>query len=246
MSKKRPWMPLYIADFLVDTTHLNAAETGAYLLLIMRYWVDGCLPKDDRKLARIARMTPSQWSKAKVGLKLFFDSAGKQKRIDAELAKVSEISNKRKAAALQKHVVCTPFAPANADTLHTSHSTKKKRKEESLSPLATLISMNGTTISPLPIERQSAKPYSEEFETKFWKPFPRTPIMSKKEAWQQWVKLSPEQRQASCQAIEPYKRHLRQNPTLHAVHACRFLSQNRAEGILEQISQRPDIRGHFA
>ena len=26
--------------------------------------------------------------------------------------------------------------------------------------------------------------YSEDFETNFWKPFPRTPIMAKKEAWQ--------------------------------------------------------------
>ncbi len=55
--KKRPFMPLYMADFLLDTGHLNAAETGAYLLLIMSYWMHGQLPVDDVKLARIARMT---------------------------------------------------------------------------------------------------------------------------------------------------------------------------------------------
>jgi hypothetical protein len=86
--------------------------------------------------------------------------------------------------------------------------------------------------------------YSEDFETNFWKPFPRTPIMSKKEAWREWMKLDPEQRLAHCRAVEPYKRHLKQNPTLHAVHACRFLSQNRAEGILEIAAEKPkfDIR----
>jgi hypothetical protein len=58
------------------------------------------------------------------------------------------------------------------------------------------------------------------------------------------MKLDPEQRLAACQAIEPYRRHLKQNPTLQAVHACRFLSQNRAEGILEIAAESPrfDIR----
>jgi hypothetical protein len=88
------------------------------------------------------------------------------------------------------------------------------------------------------------KEYSEDFEINFWKPFPRTAIMSKKEAWREWMKLDPAQRLAHCRAIEPYRRHLKQNPTLHAVHACRFLSQNRAEGILEIAAEKPkfDIR----
>jgi hypothetical protein len=83
--------------------------------------------------------------------------------------------------------------------------------------------------------------YSDEFEQQFWKPYPRTAIMSKKEAWREWMKLGPEQRVASCQALPAYLRHLAQNPTLQAVHACRFLSQNRAEGILELAAERPQF-----
>jgi hypothetical protein len=89
--------------------------------------------------------------------------------------------------------------------------------------------------------------YSEDFEANFWKPFPRTAIMSKKEAWREWGRLDPEQRLTACRAIDPYKLHLKQNPTLNAVHACRFLSQNRAEGILELAAEKPafDVRKHM-
>jgi hypothetical protein len=98
---------------------------------------------------------------------------------------------------------------------------------------------------PVPKRTRTMEKYSEEFETSFWKPFPRTGIMSKKEAWREWMKLDPGRRHAACQAIEPYKKHLKQNPTLQAVHACRFLSQDRAEGILEISSEKPAWRGHF-
>ena len=63
MSKYQ-WMPLWVGDFLGDTAHLNAAETGAYLLLLIHLWLNGTLPNDDRKLARIARTTPRQWRHA--------------------------------------------------------------------------------------------------------------------------------------------------------------------------------------
>ena len=54
---KRSWMLFfYIPDFLADTMHLSASETGAYLCLIMDYWLHDGLPDDDHKLAAIARL----------------------------------------------------------------------------------------------------------------------------------------------------------------------------------------------
>jgi hypothetical protein len=86
--------------------------------------------------------------------------------------------------------------------------------------------------------------YSEEFETKFWQPYPRTPNMSKLEAWQVWAKLAPEDRLKACEAIEPYKRFLRTKPDLETVHACRFLSKRRFDGFSLTAVQnsQPDIR----
>lgn len=90
--------------------------------------------------------------------------------------------------------------------------------------------------------------YSEEFETKFWVPYPRSPTMAKKEAWREWMKLTPEQRSAACQAIEPFKKYLRSKPNLETVHACRFLSQQRFDGFVNGAPSAPpafDIRSHL-
>lgn len=72
--------------------------------------------------------------------------------------------------------------------------------------------------------------YSDDFETKFWKPYPKTPIMSKKEAFREWKNLSVEQQTTACSAIAGFVTFLRANPTHSVVHACRFLSQGRGEG----------------
>ncbi len=80
-------MPLYVADYLADTTHLSAAEHGAYLLLIMNYWQKGGLPKDEALLARICRMSSREWSKSRgVILELFHRKAWWDDKTPAEHA----------------------------------------------------------------------------------------------------------------------------------------------------------------
>lgn len=96
-----PWMPLYIADYRQDTAHLSAAEHGAYLLLIMHYWSAGSLPTEDRQLARIAAMSPSEWKRSRSTIQPFFLDGWKHKRIDAELARTAEVSASYAARASQ-------------------------------------------------------------------------------------------------------------------------------------------------
>ena len=127
---KRPWMPLYIADYLRKTTHLGALESGAYLHLIMDYWQNDGLPVDDKQLARIARMTDKEWKSAKATLQAFFHDGWKHSKIDEEIAKASVISTKRSAIASARQSAIreqhdskqSAIAPAIADTLHTTQS----------------------------------------------------------------------------------------------------------------------------
>jgi uncharacterized protein YdaU (DUF1376 family) len=91
----RPWMPLYIGDYLKDTGHLTTLQHGAYLLLIMHYWQHGGLPADDAAKARICRLTGKQWESNCLAFASLFHSDWSHKRIDGELEKQKIISEKR-------------------------------------------------------------------------------------------------------------------------------------------------------
>ena len=95
---KRPWMPLYVGDYLGDTGHLTTAQHGAYLLLMMHYWRKGELPDDDRQLAKITKLPLKTWCGYRSVLQDFFHSGWKHKRIDAELERMMRVSEKRAIA----------------------------------------------------------------------------------------------------------------------------------------------------
>ena len=95
-----PWMPLHIADYLRDTTHLDAEQSGAYLHLIMAYWVTGGLPNDGHKLAKIAKISLYKWNRICPTLEAFFGPGfSSHKRIDFELQRAAKLMKKRSAMA---------------------------------------------------------------------------------------------------------------------------------------------------
>jgi len=95
---KRPWMPLYVGDYLGDTGHLTTAQHGAYLLLMMHYWRKGELPDDDRQLSKITKLPLKTWCEYRPTLQDFFHSGWRHKRIDAELERMLRVSEKRAIA----------------------------------------------------------------------------------------------------------------------------------------------------
>ncbi len=96
-----PALPLWTDAFLGDTIHLNAEETGAYLMLLMVMWRTGdcTLPDDDVKLARWARCSPKAWSRIRPTILEFLSPIGDrwtQKRLKDERTFVEE--KKQRAA----------------------------------------------------------------------------------------------------------------------------------------------------
>ncbi len=127
---KRPWMPLYIADYLRKTTHLGALESGAYLHLIMDYWQNDGLPDDERQLARIAKLTEREGKSCRATLQAFFHDGWKHERIDDEIAHAADVSDKRKKAVStreqkRQQTVITPSSNDASDD-HTLHTTQRK------------------------------------------------------------------------------------------------------------------------
>jgi uncharacterized protein YdaU (DUF1376 family) len=176
----RPWMPLYVGDYLGDTGHLTTTQHGAYLLLMMHYWRKGELPDDDTQLAKITRLPLKLWQDYRPILQGFFYDGWKHKRIDKELRKMMEVSEKRskagqlggigsalskmknEAKSLSKHALSQANAKqvvskAQANVDH-SHSQEKIKSEEVSSggSLATA-PLEGARRSP-PYERPKGSP----------------------------------------------------------------------------------------
>ena len=121
MSKRSDiWMPLYIGDYLADTSRLSTEQHGAYLLILMDYWRNGPPLDDDEELASITKLPLPQWRKHAAKLRVFFASVdGRlvQKRADEERQRAGAVSTKRgeagKAGAASKWGG-QPDAPAAA------------------------------------------------------------------------------------------------------------------------------------
>lgn len=128
------WMPLYIADYLADTTHLSATEHGAYLLLIMHYWTNGGLPDDDKRLARIARLSAKEWAEAKPILQEFFVDGWRHSRIEQEMLTAHEKYEKRAAAGKKGGIAKAQRQSSNATAMPAKRQKQRASNATAMLP----------------------------------------------------------------------------------------------------------------
>lgn len=99
---ERPFMQLYVSDFVGDTLRLSAELVGAYMLLLMAMWnADGELLNDDEELSLVARIPVERWPAAWAKLAPFFTIEGGKithGRLTSELEKFARKSAARKEA----------------------------------------------------------------------------------------------------------------------------------------------------
>lgn len=156
----RPWFPFYVGDYVRDTARLTTEAHGAYLLLMLDYWVNGAPPDDDEVLATITKLPVTIWRKRRRSLSGFFeikDGTWTHKRIEKERAKAIEVgssnSDKAREAAERRWAKerekklqeqseqCLDDAPSingallqNTQSQPPSHSKPDSKKGESNSP----------------------------------------------------------------------------------------------------------------
>jgi uncharacterized protein YdaU (DUF1376 family) len=208
---RRPWFPLYVPDFLSKTGHLSGISSGAYLHLLMHQWMHESIPEDDAALARITRLSPYLWNKSKKEVLVFFEQ-GVNRRLNEELEKTKEISEKRSRAAMQMHL------QVQSKRRHTNTNTNTNTNTEEESKCMSDSKKSDPTIS------------NKSWFDDFWSAYPTDRIMSKKNTKTQWIRLSDEDRSAALSAVPAFKNYCKKNPTYRPVHAERFLSQRRFEG----------------
>ncbi len=99
---ERPFMQLYVSDYLGDTRHLSCEQHGAYLLMLMTMWnAGGSLPNDDVKLSRIVCLSVKKWRSIKDDILAFFDvseASISHNRLTNELRKSERKSELRASA----------------------------------------------------------------------------------------------------------------------------------------------------
>lgn len=104
-----PALPLWTDAFLSDTMHLDATETGAYLLLLMIAWrrPNNDLPDDDVQLRRFARVSAKEWRTIKPTVMAFWyrapDGNWHQKKLDGVRDETKKRSKKAQYAASVRH-----------------------------------------------------------------------------------------------------------------------------------------------
>lgn len=155
----RPWMPLYIADYLADTTHLSTTEHGAYLLLIMHYWTKGSLPKEEDSIRRITRMTARQWSQSRDVLRSLFGDEWRHKRCDHEIAQAVEKSKTNSANAKRR----LSERSANAQRTHTQSQSQSDKDDVA-------VDARGGLVTPEAFQLTDKLLVIAGHDLKFWPP----------------------------------------------------------------------------
>lgn len=132
-----PALPLWTDAFLSDTMHLDATETGAYLLLLMTAWrrPNNDLPDDDVQLRRFARCTPAQWLRIKPRVMAFWtlhESGYHQKKLDLVRNRIRNLQVKKRNAALTRWhnpLKTQPARDAPAPSLHVTRMSNQNQNQ---------------------------------------------------------------------------------------------------------------------
>lgn len=158
---KAPAFQLYAADFYMDTASWTIEEVGIYTRLLFYQWVNGSIPMDEIRLARIAGCTPKSFQKWWCQIKLKFSVWDHENLINLRLEETRQKqlnhsekqSNRAKVRWENHNAAAYPVAmPERCSSSSSSSSTSKDNNP--------------------PTPRKRGMVYADDFLI-FWKAYPK-------------------------------------------------------------------------
>lgn len=229
---ERPFMQLYVSDYLGDTRHLSCEQHGAYLLLLMTMWnAGGSLPDDDAKLARIVCLSVKKWRSIREDIMAFFDLENgvvSHNRLTKEIQKSESKSQSRASAGAKGgHAKAlkdneSRLAIAIAEPQHLPDTITRKKKEEPNGSLS-------ETSSDAPKKQKKRFSYPADFEA-VWSLYPTDANMSKLEAHTVWVRLDDADKASLAASIPAFLAYCAKNPDYRPIHLNRYIAKRRFDG----------------
>lgn len=113
--KNGPSFQLYAADLYVDTNEWTCEEMGAYTRLLMSEWVNGDLPDDPKRLARITGQDLKRFQKVSPQLMRKFQKNGKGRLINLRLEETRQNQLNYREKQAKKAVLRWKKSNATAD-----------------------------------------------------------------------------------------------------------------------------------
>lgn len=202
---ERPFMQLYVSDYLGDTRHLSCEQHGAYLLLLMTMWnAGGALPDDDAKLARIVCLSVKKWRAIREDVLSFFDTengALSHGRLSKELQKSESKSQSRASAGAEggraKALKDKAAKVANATVLpqHLPDTRYQKESEGSNEPSSPEPGKPApVAVVGLPTVSDGDFPIFEADVAEWSKAFPAVDVRQQLAVMRQWLVANPTKR----------------------------------------------------
>lgn len=134
-GKPTEWMPFHIDAFKAKTLHCSFMERWAYMALLTCYWRNQApLPDDEKRLIRMAELSPDEWESVRdIVLEFFVKKDGKlhQSRMDEEIQKAQWIIEKRRAAG-RKGGTASGKARSKYNEPDEGESSKRKANASSI------------------------------------------------------------------------------------------------------------------
>ena len=141
LPKSLHWWPFYYHDFFEDESVklMTNEQIGCYVRLLTHQWVEGSIPADTKRLAKICHVTRQRWASIRDGILVCYIKKGLTRLVQKKLASIrknqlkklavlSEAGRKGGKATVSKRLTPKPASrQVKARLNHTETDTEQRQ-----------------------------------------------------------------------------------------------------------------------